>query len=174
MSVTTAPDRSEAAAYYFTYIDQVPPGDICEILTAQTAEAVRVFDAISDEQSLYRYASGKWSLREVVSHLSDTERLFVFRAFWFARGFESPLPSFEQDVAIAAAAADGRSWRSHVDEFRTVRAATLTFFQGLPDDAWTRRGMASGYAFSVRALAYISAGHVAHHLKIIRDRYLPA
>jgi DinB family protein len=174
MSVTTAPDRSEAAAYYFTYIDQVSSGDICEILTAQAAEALRVFDAISDEQSLYRYGSGKWSLREVVSHLSDTERLFVFRAFWFARGFESPLPSFEQDVAIAAAAADERSWQSHVDEFRTVRAATLTFFQGLPDDAWTRRGLASGYPFSVRALAYISAGHVAHHLKIIRDRYLPA
>ena len=174
MSVTTAPDRSEAAAYYFTYIDQVPSGDICEILTAQAAEALRVFDAISDEQSLYRYGSGKWSLREVVSHVSDTERLFVFRAFWFARGFESPLPSFEQDVAIAAAAADERSWQSHVDEFRTVRAATLTFFQGLPDDAWTRRGLASGYPFSVRALAYISAGHVAHHLKIIRDRYLSA
>jgi DinB superfamily len=174
MSATTAPERTEAAEYYFTYIDQVPPGDIRETLTAQAAEIIRVFDAISDEHSLYRYASGKWSLREVVSHLSDTERLFAFRAFWFARGFESPLPSFEQDVAIAAAAADGRSWRSHVDEFRSVRAATLTFFQGLPDDAWTRRGLASGYPFSVRALAYISAGHVAHHLRIVRDRYVPA
>ena len=127
---------------------------------------------VSEEQSLHRYAPGKWSLREVVSHLNDTERLFVFRALWFARGFDSPLPSFDQDVAIASAVADARAWNSHVEEFRSVRASTLTFFRDLPAGAWTRRGTASGNPFTVRALAYIVAGHSTHHEKVIRERYL--
>jgi hypothetical protein len=172
MSMTSAPDRTEAADYYFKYIEQVPAGDIVEILAAQSTEALGFFDSISEERSLCRYAPDKWSVREVLNHLNDAERLFVFRAFWFARGFDSPLPSFDQDVAVAASAADSRPWGSHVDEFRAVRAATLTFFQSLSEDAWTRRGLASGYPFSVRALAYISAGHVAHHLRIVRERYL--
>ena len=117
-----------------------------------------------------RRASGA-SARSV-SHLNDTERLFVSRAFWFARGFDDPLPSFDQNQAIATAGADERSWTSHLEEFRAVRAATLTFFQNLPKDAWTRRGIASGNPFTVRALAYIAAGHVTHHMKIVRDRYI--
>ena len=165
------PDRTEAAEYYFTYIDQVPDGDIGEILRAQSAGALNLFELISEEQSLHRYAPGKWSIREVLSHLNDCERLFVFRAFWFARGFETPLPSFDQNVAMAASGADERSWRSHVEEFRAVREATLTFFQSLPQDAWMRRGIASDNPFSARALAYIAAGHVAHHVRMLRDQY---
>ena len=172
MTTTIAPDRTEAAEYYFTYIDQVPAGDICRVLEAQLPETLALLHDISDEQSLTRYAPGKWSIREVVSHLNDTERLFVFRAFWFARGFDSPLPSFDQNVAVSTAGADERSWRSHVDEFKAVRAATLAFFRDLPADAWTRRGVASGNPFTVRALAYLSAGHVTHHTRILRERYL--
>jgi DinB superfamily len=168
----TIPDRSEAAEYYFTYIDQVPGGDICQTLEAQLGETLALLHGISEEDSLRRYAPGKWSIREVVSHVNDTERVFVFRALWFARGFDSPLPSFDQNVAIAAANADDRPWRSHVDEFRAVRTATLTFFQNLPADAWARRGVASGNPFTVRALAYIAAGHVTHHTNILRQRYL--
>ena len=165
------PDRTEAADYYFTYIDQVPDGDICEILRAQSAGVLNLFELISEDQSLHRYAPDKWSIREVLSHLNDGERLFVFRAFWFARGFDTPLPSFDQNVAVATAGANERSWRSHVEEFRAVREATMTFFQTLPDDAWGRRGIASDNPFSVRALAYITAGHVAHHIRILRDAY---
>lgn len=165
------PDRTEAAEYYFTYIDQVPDGDICEILRAQSAGALNLFELITEEQSLHRYAPDKWSIREVLSHLNDGERLFVFRAFWFARGFDTPLPSFDQNVAVGTAGANERSWRSHVEEFRAVREATMTFFQTLPTDAWTRRGIASDNPVSVRALAYITAGHVAHHIKILRDQY---
>ena len=172
MTVTTAPDRTEAAEYYFTYIDQVPAGDICGVLQAQLGETLALLHDVSDERSLVRYAPDKWSIRQVVSHLNDTERLFVFRAFWFARGFDSPLPSFDQNVAVSTAGADERPWRSHVDEFRAVRAATLAFFQGLPAGAWQRRGVASGNPFTVRALAYLSAGHVIHHTKILRERYL--
>lgn len=172
MSVTTAPDRTEAAEYYFTYIDKVGPGDICRILEEQLAETLPQLEAISEERSLHRYAPDKWSIREVLSHLNDGERLFVFRGFWFARGFDTPLPSFDQDVAVSVAGADSRSWRSHVEEFRVIRASTLAFFRNLPSEAWTRRGVASGYPFTVRALAYITAGHVTHHMGILKERYL--
>jgi DinB superfamily len=165
-------DRTETADYYFRYIDQVGEGDICRILEAQFPETLTLLRSISDATSLYRYAPGKWSIRETVSHLNDTERLIVSRAFWFARGFEDPLPSFDQNQAIATAGADERSWTSHLEEFRAVRAATLTFFQNLPADAWSRRGIASGNPFTVRALAYIAAGHVTHHVKILRERYM--
>lgn len=170
--MTTIPDRSETAEYYFKYIDQVPEGDIRDILDDQLTQTVELLRGISDEQSLHRYAPDKWSIREVVGHLNDSERLFVFRAFWFARGFDSPLPGFDQDVAASAAKADERSWGSHIDEFRAIRAATSAFFRTLPAEAWDRRGEASGYPFTVRALAYIVAGHVAHHVRILKERYL--
>ena len=169
--MTTRPDRTEAAEYYFTYIDQVPAGDICRILEVQSTETLALLQGISEEDSLRRYAPEKWSVRQVVSHVNDAERLFVFRAFWFARGFDSPLPSFDQNVAVSGAGADERSWSSHVEEFRAIRAATLTFFQHLPAHAWTRGGVASGNPFTVRALAYIAAGHVAHHTTILQERY---
>jgi uncharacterized damage-inducible protein DinB len=171
-TMTSFPDRTEAAEYYFTYIDQVPAGDICGILRAQLPETIALFETISDEQSLYRYAADKWSIRELVGHVNDCERLFASRAFWFARGFDSPLPSFDQNVAVAAAEADQHRWNSHIEDFRAVREATLTFFETLPADAWGRRGIASGNPFTVRALAYIAAGHVTHHSAILRTRYL--
>jgi DinB family protein len=168
----TAPDRSEAAEYYFTYINHVPAGDICRILEAQAGETVALLRGISEERSMHRYAPDKWSIRDVVGHLNDTERLFVMRAFWFARGFDTPLPSFDQNVAVATAGAHERTWQSHVDEFRAQRAATLAFFDSLPDAAWGRRGVASDNPFTVLALAYMVPGHVAHHLDIVRQRYL--
>jgi uncharacterized protein (TIGR03083 family) len=169
--MTTRPDRTEAAAYYFTYIDLVPDGDICHQLGMQGRDVCQLLRGISGEQSHHRYAPGKWSLRELVQHLSDTERLFCARAFWFARGFDTPMPSFDQHVALAATRADQRPWSDLVDEFEAVRAATLPFFRSLPDEAWGRRGIASGHPFSVRALAYLAVGHVTHHVQIVRDRY---
>lgn len=166
------PERSEAAEYYFTYIDKVPAGDICQILETQSLEVPKLLEGISESQSNSRYAADKWSIREVAAHVNDCERLFVFRAFWFARGFDTPLPSFDQNVAIAAAGANQRSWNSHIDEFRVARAATLAFFRNLPSEAWDRRGVASDNPFTVRALAYITAGHVVHHLAILNERYL--
>jgi hypothetical protein len=171
MSPTTFPDRTEAAEYYFTYIDQVRDADVLRVLETQGVEAVETLRAISDERSRHRYAPDKWSIREVLGHINDTERLFVFRAFWFARGFDTPLPSFDQNVAVAHAEADGRAWSSLVDEFREVRAASLAFYRSLPEEAWLRRGIASDNPFTVRALAFITAGHVAHHLRLLRERY---
>jgi len=171
--IPSAPDRTEAAEYYYTYIDQVPrDGDIRKILEAQLDDTLAFFAGVSDEKSLHRYAPDKWSVREVLAHINDTERVFAFRAFWFGRAFDTPLPSFDQEIASSAALADARTLRSHMDEFRAIRGATVQLFNHMPDDAWSRRGIASGNPFTVRALAYMSAGHLMHHLKILRERYL--
>jgi len=173
MTTIVKPDRTEAAEYYFTYIDQVPDDvDVCRVIESQLPETLALLYSITDEQSFHRYAPDKWTIREVVGHLIDTERLFVFRAFWFARGFDSPLPSFDQNVAITHAGSNDRSWTGLIDEFRVLRQSSLAFFQTLPADAWSRRGIASGYPFTVRALAYMTAGHVTHHARILRERYL--
>ncbi len=168
----TRPARDEAADYYFTYIDQVPPGEICTVLEAQLGETMTLLRAVPEDRSLHGYAPGKWTLRQVVSHVNDTERVFAFRALWFGRAFEEPLPKFDQDLAIAEAAADERPLASHVDEFLSVRSASLALFRSFPPSAWGRRGVASGHPVTVRALAYITAGHLAHHVRIVRDRYL--
>ena len=166
------PEANESAPYYFTYIDQIASEDILSVLAPQLDETLALLSAISEEQSLYRYAPDKWSIRQVLSHVNDTERVFVCRALWFARGFDSPLPGFDQNIAIAGAGADEVSWARQVEEFRGIRTATVSFFRNLQPDAWAKSGVASGNPFTVRALAYIVAGHVAHHTAILHDRYL--
>jgi len=166
------PQSDEAAPYYFAYIDRIQQDDVVRVLEAQNDETVSFLAGISEEKSLYRYAPGKWSIRELLSHINDTERLFIFRAMWFARGFEEPLPSFDQNVCVENSGADKISWANHVAEFQTIRSATVTFFQNLSDEAWGRAGIASDNKFTVRALAYIAAGHVDSHCAVIRERYL--
>lgn len=166
------PGREEAAPYYFKYIDRISTDDVVGEIATQLDETAAFLSSISEEKSLHRYAPEKWSIRQVVSHVNDTERVFLFRAFWFARGFTDPLASYDQDVASAAARADETSWERHLEEFRGVRLATLGFYRNLPTEAWARGGIASGNPFTVRALAYIIAGHAAHHTAILRERYL--
>lgn len=166
------PERSETAPYYHTYIGYITTGDILGTLETQLGDSLTFFRAISDEKSLYRYAPGKWTIRQSLNHISDTERVFLSRAMWFARKFDSPLPSFDQEIAVANAGANDIAWSNHIEEFRAVRLASLAFFRNLPADAWMRTGIASGNPFTVRSLAYIAAGHVAHHRKIFEDRYL--
>jgi len=122
------PQPNEAASYYSKYIERVSSDDIVAVLATQLEETIDLLSDISEEQSLYRYASDKWSMRELLGHVSDTERVFTFRALWFARGFQDPLPSYEQEVAVAAAESDKVSWASHIDEFRAIRSATVAFF----------------------------------------------
>lgn len=165
------PATSEANEYWFGYINQVPDGDILTTLRAQSDRALTQLGAIDEARSTHRYADGKWSIRELLAHLTDCERLFVARAWWFARGFDSELPSFDDKIASAAAESDRLSWSHHLEDFRVVRGSTLTFFDGLPPAAWSRIGTASGSRLSVRALAWIAAGHAAHHLKVLSARY---
>jgi len=166
------PEHNEAAQYYFTYIDRISSDNIVGTLQTQLDETLAFLSGISEDKSLHRYAPDKWSIRQVQNHVNDCERVFLFRALWFARGFETPLPSFDQDIAVRGAEADHFSWASHIEEFRQVRLATLSFFQNLPPQGWMRTGVASDNPFTVRALGYITAGHVAHHRAILEERYL--
>jgi hypothetical protein len=166
------PVSSEAHEYYFKYINLVPDGNVVELLDTQRAETLSLLRSVPETRGSFRYGDGKWSAREVIGHINDTERVFAMRAFWFARAHETSLPSYESDAVVAISRSHERSWNTLVEEFDSVRAATLTLFRYLPDEAWGRRGIASEMPFSVRALAYISAGHVIHHLKILRERYL--
>jgi hypothetical protein len=168
----TRPALTETAPYYFRYIDLVPEGDIVPILEKQMAETGSFLSEISEEHSMHSYAPGKWTIRQLLNHVSDTERVFLYRALWFARGFPDPLPGFDQDIGVAGGQANNVSWADHVEEFRAVRLATLAFFKNLPESAWARTGVASDNPFTVRALGFIIAGHTAHHLGVIRERYL--
>ena len=166
------PGRDEAAEYYFRYIDRIESDDIVGVLDEQLGGTLRFLRGISEERSLHRYAPEKWSVRQVLNHVNDCERLFTARAFWFARGFDSALPSFDQNVAATGAGAHDGAWARHVEDFESIRRGTLTLFRNLPEEAWMRAGTASGYPFSVRALAYIAGGHVAHHCALLQERYL--
>src|ERR1700733_98156 len=168
----SVPGKDEAAAYYFTYIDRVPQDDVVGAMEQQLGDAVRLFSTISEQKSLHRYAPEKWSIRQTLNHISDTERAFAFRALWFGRGFSDPLASYDQNISASEARADEYSGARQVAEFGDVRRASLALFRNLPAEAWKRSGVASGNLVTVNALAYIIAGHYAHHLAILGQRYL--
>jgi len=168
----TRPTANEAAHYYFRYIDLIKSDDIVPVFEQQMGEMLQFLSGISEEQSLHSYAPGKWTIREVLNHVNDGERVFAGRAFWFARGFTEALPSFDQDVAVRYAHANNTSWAELVEEFKILRLGTISLFKTLPEEAWERTGVASDSPVSVRALAYIIAGHVAHHIGVLREKYL--
>jgi hypothetical protein len=172
MSIVGRPGPDEVAPYYLKYIDRVPGDDVVAVLAEQLEQAPGFWGAIGEEKSRHRYEPGKWSIREALGHINDTERVFQFRTFWFARGFEVPLPSFDQDVAAANTDADERTLASLLDEFLAIRRAGLALARALPPEAWMRRGTASGNPFTARAMAFTTAGHAAHHVAIVRERYL--
>jgi uncharacterized damage-inducible protein DinB len=160
---TVRPSAHEHHEYYGTYISKVPDGDVLQTLRAgideTTAHLLTRPAAFAD----VRYAPGKWSIREFLAHLIDTERTFGFRAFWFARAGAGELPSLEQDDFVAESGASDRSLESLLAEWRAVRAANLALFDSLRDEAAARSGIASGRAFTARACAWIIAGHEIHH-----------
>jgi|ERR1700735_129551 len=166
------PKPDEAAAHYSTYIDRISDDNILDVLESQLRDMTAIFRDISEEKSLHRYAPEKWSIRQVLNHVNDTERVFAFRALWFGRGFSGPLPGFDQNTGASAAQADEYPWADHVQEFEKIRQATVALFRNLPDEAWARSGVASGMSVTVNALAYIIAGHTAHHVAILQERYL--
>jgi hypothetical protein len=168
----TQPKANEAAEYYFRYIDLAPTDDIVSFLDEQFKQTMPFLVSISEERSTHRYAPDKWSIRELLNHVNDGERIFLGRALWFARGFTDPLPSFDQEIAVAGAEADRTSWADLVEEFRTVRLGTLSFFRNLQPEGWSRSGIASDNPVTVNAIAYIIGGHVAHHVNILKERYL--
>ncbi|MDT5158881.1 MAG: hypothetical protein QOC61_1044 [Acidobacteriota bacterium] len=166
------PEANEYAPYYEKYVSLVPATDVIETLERQARETLALLRAIPEERGGHAYEPGKWSIKQVVGHIVDGERVFVYRALRFARGDRTPLPGFEQDDYVAGADFDSRSLASLLDEFEAVRGATLSLFRSLDSESWRRAGVASDNEVSVRALAYITAGHEAHHIRILRERYL--
>lgn len=168
----TRPHEDEYAPYFGTYISKVGDGDIVATLTGQIDGTLAFLRGIPDSLAGHRYAPGKWSIREVVGHMSDAERVFAYRALRFGRGDATPLPGFDENEFVKRARLDERSHAGLVDEFEAVRRATVALFDGFFPDEWTRHGSASGKDVSVRALAWIAAGHELHHVDILKTRYL--
>ena len=171
-AAATAPEANEYAEYYGNYIKLVPAGDILDVMQSETSKALDVYKSISEEQSLKRYAPDKWSIKDLLRHVVDTERVFSYRALRFARADETPVEGFEQDDYVASANADAIPFADLVSEFEHLRAANLILFRTLPAEAWTRSGKASGNPVSVRALVHILAGHEMHHRNVLKERYL--
>jgi DinB family protein len=169
---TIRPDATEYAPFYGGYVAGVPESDIVAVLRDSGREIVSALTAIPEAQGGHRYAAGKWSVREVIGHLIDAERIFTYRALRLARADATPLPGFEENDYVRAAGSDGRTITDLVDELRAVRDSSVRLFASLPDEAWARRGVVNGREISVRALAFITAGHARHHLNVLRDRYL--
>lgn len=168
---STRPAQSEYASFYDGYVQAVPEGDVIRYLSTQLVEVEGLLGHLADEQANARYAPDKWSVKEVLGHLSDTERVMSYRLFRAARGDATPLASFDQDDYVRAAQSGQRAVGDLLNEFRAVRASTLSLVQGLDDAAWNRTCVASNAVVSSRALVYIIAGHTAHHTRVLRERY---
>lgn len=166
------PDASEYVPYFGRYIDRVPDGDIVRTLDEQLVETLALIMSVPEEQAGHRYAAGKWSIREVIGHMCDVERVFAYRALRFARADATELPGFDENAWVANARFDARTLGSLADELESVRWATVALLEPLTDEELLRRGVANHGAVTVRALAWIVAGHERHHRDILRTRYL--
>lgn len=169
---TTRPAFGEFNEYYADYIQEAPDGDILQTLARQGDDTHRLLSALDEKQAMHRYADGKWSVKEVALHLADAERVFGYRALTFARADAGPLPGFDENSWTPESHADRRPIQDIAGELTSARQANLRFFAGVDEEQWLRRGTASGNPFSVRALAWIIAGHQAHHIRILKERYL--
>lgn len=172
MSMLMRPNANEYPHYFESYINEVPEGEVSAFLEQQIEDAYRQFGNLSEEQGLYRYAEGKWSIKEVLGHITDTERIMSYRLLRIARGDTTPLPEFSEELFVNNANFDNRSIEDLLDDFTSVRSSTLSLISHLSDEAWLRIGTFSGQQGSARALAFIVAGHALHHFNVIRERYL--
>jgi DinB superfamily len=171
-SPTTRPESGEYPPYTIAYISLVPDGDIVATLGKQLDDTLALIRSIPESRGDFRYAEGKWSIKEVIGHVIDGERVFAYRALRFARGDETPLSGFEQDDYVRTGGFDKRTLSDLADEYEHVRRSSISLFSNLDEDAWSRRGTANNNEASVRALAFIIAGHERHHVQILRTRYL--
>jgi uncharacterized damage-inducible protein DinB len=168
------PQKGDYALYYEKYIALVPSGDFLDILDQQHRELTRLLSPLTDQQAEFRYAPGKWSVKEVLGHINDAERIFSYRLLRIARGDQTPLPGFEQNPYIEAGNFSARTLDDLLREFSAIREATVALIRSLDDAAWVRRGVASQKEVTVTAIAFVIAGHERHHRIILEERYLPA
>ncbi len=167
------PAADEYLDYYHRYISLVPDGDIVETLKRQAKETVAYLSTLTESQGAFRYEPGKWSVKECVGHVSDTERIFTYRALRIARNDRTPIEGFEQDDYVKYGSFDSCTLAGLIVEFQAVRQATVLLFEHLAEEAWTRRGIANKNEVSVRAIAYTSAGHELHHIHVLTSKYFP-
>jgi hypothetical protein len=165
------PGRDEYNSFYASYIERVHDTDVISEMKDQIEETIAPISRMSDQDALSRYAPEKWSIKEVLGHLCDTERIMAYRALRIARGDQTPLASFDENAFVRHAQFDARSTASLLDDWRAVREASVRLFEGFSPEVSVRRGTASGAEISVRALAYIIAGHELHHRAILQERY---
>jgi len=168
------PEKNEYAPYYDKYISLIATEALMQTLERQAGELREALEGVSEERGLYRYAPDKWTTKESLSHLIDAERIFAYRLLRISRGDETPIEGFEQDGYIENSNADNRTFTDLTGEFESARNGNLYLIRNLTDEASCRMGTASGNPVSARALAYMMAGHVEHHLRIFRDKYLAA
>lgn len=168
------PEPSEHDPYYGLYIDQAPEGDILTNLDSELTATLRLLEGLSEEHESHRYAEGKWSIREIVGHLIDTEWTFSYRGLCFARTDPAELPGFDQDLWVRASNASERPLADLLANLAAARRSSLAIFRGFNDEEWMRRGVANGVSFTVRTIPYILAGHDVHHRKVLQERYLQA
>jgi len=166
------PDSAEYAPYYARYISLVESHDIVTTLDRQEEETRRMLATLTEADGDYRYAPGKWSVKEVLGHIIDAERIFACRALLIARNDRTPLPGFEQDAYVEQAGFGAQRVGDLLTEFSAVRRTTVLLFRKLPSEAWQRRGIADNKEISVRAIAWIIAGHELHHRKVLKEKYL--
>ena len=172
MITTACPEVGEYAPSFADYVARVAEDeDVVAVLVAQLDQVLSRLGRIREVRGDYRYAPEKWSIKEIVGHLCDTERVFAYRALRIGRGDRTPLPSFDDQAYVAGARAGDRTLADLAAEWGDVRRATIPLFRNLPAEAWHRRGTASDQPISVRAHAYIIAGHVRHHLQVLEERY---
>ncbi|HEY7235331.1 MAG TPA: DinB family protein [Gemmatimonadaceae bacterium] len=164
-----APD--EYLAYYERYISLVPEGNLVDLLVEQQLDTIGMLRRVDDERGLFAYAPGKWTIKEVIGHICDAERIFAYRALRFARGDSQALAGFDENAYAPAGRFNERRIGGLIDEFQSIRASTVHVFRYLNEDELTRRGPANGNPISVRALGYVIAGHERHHAKLLRERY---
>jgi uncharacterized damage-inducible protein DinB len=172
MSYDQRPDNTEYAEFYAGYVALVPEGDIVAILATQLDDTFALLRELNDEQALHAYAPGKWSIKEVIGHLADAERVFAYRILRFARADQTPLQGYEENTYVPAGEFDRRPLAGLMAEYAAVRRATVALLAGLPAESWTRQGTANRYPTTVRAMAWAIAGHELHHRKLLAGRYL--
>ncbi len=166
------PDSTEYAPYFEKYVSLVPEGEIVETLSRQLESTLGLLGGLDETQGDLRYAPGKWSVKEVIGHLIDTERIFAYRALRFARNDRTLLAGFDENNYAASSNFGARRLADLAEEYEYVRKSNLYLFKHLDDEAWSRRGVANDNEISVRALAWNIAGHELHHREILRSRYL--
>ena len=171
-AAATKPAPTEHAPAFSHYVSLVAEGDIIQTLEQQIENSLSLLGTIPFDKANFRYAPDKWSVKELLGHVIDSERIFSYRALRFARNDQTPLPGYEQDDYVRDADFDSRNLADMAEEFATVRRATIQLFRPLNETEWLRHGKANENDVSVRALAYIIAGHEVHHMNVLRSRYL--